>query len=84
MSPNVTNVSRDQCETKPSASSRSSKIIRLKKAILFIIAANLAWICLFGQPYELHEIPLGIYQGFNCGWDSVVEDVWTCDRGKDD
>lgn len=65
----------------PTTGRQSSRALRTaRRVILFLILANLTWSCLFGQPYELHEIPMGIYQGFNCGWDSVVEDVFTCDR----
>jgi len=44
------------------------------------IGTDLTYIFLFGNPSRIIEIPKGIYQGFNCGWDSRVADVWTCDK----
>lgn len=63
---------------------RSRLFRRILIGVGFFIAANLVWIFAFGRPKELLNIPIGLYQGFSCGWDSVVQDVFTCDRGTDE
>lgn len=57
----------------------ASKVISLSLAGLFV-AGSLVWIFAFGQPDKLVNIPLGIYQGFNCGWTVAIKDPWTCDK----
>jgi hypothetical protein len=51
-----------------------------KVILLSLVGWTLVWIFAFGQPDKLVNIPLGIYQLFNCGPSAEVEDPWTCDK----
>jgi hypothetical protein len=51
-----------------------------KVILLCFIGVSLVWGFTFGQPAKLLNLPLGVYQGFNCGWNSEVENIWTCDK----
>lgn len=49
----------------------------LKITVAIILALCLAWIFIIGQPMKLVE---GIVQVVKCGWDSEVENGFTCDK----
>jgi len=72
-------------KVRPTLSHLAYSNNRLTRVFCKVIAAALMYGCVFGQPeklpntlYALIRLPDTLIQGYNCGWDSVVSNPFTC------